>query len=124
MRSSASAISELSADPSDPFNQALDDNSDWRLNLGYATEDSSFNVGELRTLRASDKARSDELLPVHVINLVVEDHDFATSPHKSPRVKVPKKPFRLQLLLISPIYTLGAIVPMKETSMRPVLSEH
>ncbi len=98
MRSSASAISELSADPSDPFNQALDDYSEWRLNTDYASEDSSYNIGRLRPPGPHDKVRGDALLPVHVINLVVEDpEDAAASPSKSLRKIAPKKPFRLQV---------------------------
>lgn len=100
MRSSASAISELSADPSDPFNQGLDDVSDWRLNTGYASEDSSYHVGGLRAPGPEGKAHGDTLLPVHIINLVVEDSPGLTVlPPNSPRSNnvAPKKPFRLQL---------------------------
>ena len=100
MRSSASAISELSIDPSDPFNQALDDISDWRLNTGYASENSSFHMEGLRAPGPDAKARGEALLPVHIINLVVEDtSDHIVLPPDSARTHkvAPKKPFRLQL---------------------------
>jgi hypothetical protein len=124
-RSTASAVSDLSTDPlsfagssmNDPFNHHLDDYSEegkeWRLGTGCSKQ-SSIDPTMMTSRADTDAGASTDgagngwaaagaVLPVHVINLVVENRnapapavDVLVSPHPPPTV-APRKPFRLQL---------------------------